>query len=55
MKWRRFVMSVRPSKILLLVLILGLAKLGLMGATGLGLFDAKGPESAGKPDRKSVV
>ena len=49
MKWRRFVMSVRPSKILLLVLILGLAKLGLMGATGLGLFDAKGPESAGKP------
>lgn len=49
MKWRRFVMSVRPSRILLLVLLLGLVKLGLMGASGLGLFEAKGPESAVKP------
>ena len=42
-------MSARPSRILLLVLVLGLVKLGLMGAAGLGLFDGKGQDIAAKP------
>ncbi|HMM37576.1 MAG TPA: hypothetical protein PKB11_02355 [Desulfovibrio sp.] len=41
-------MSVRPSRIILWVLLLGLLKLGLVGAAGLGLFDGR-PAKADRP------
>ncbi|WP_449243188.1 MotE family protein [Desulfovibrio sp.] len=41
-------MSVRPSRIILWVLLLGLIKLGLVGAAGFGLFDGR-PAKAERP------